>query len=118
MKGPDSYDPPYDGVFAGLLKFATFAEAEETLRGLEQLRLRYLELGDRKGEGYCRELALLGRRRAEQIARNPRVAAARRLEKGEIALWFRIWLETPALFATWLELRRRTDEFRRLRDAG
>lgn len=118
MKGPDSYDPPYDGVFAGRLKFATFAEAEETLRRLEELRLRYRELGDRKGEGYCRELALLGRRRAEQIARNPRVDAARRLEKGEIALWFRIWLETPALFETWLELRRRTDEFRRLQDPG
>jgi hypothetical protein len=118
MKRRESFDPPYDGVFAGLLKFATFAEAEETLRRLEELRLRYRDLGDRKGEGYCRELALLGRRRAEQIARNPRVAAVRRLEKGEIALWFRIWLETPALFETWLELRRRTDQFRRLRDAG
>jgi hypothetical protein len=38
----------------------------------------------------------------------------KRLQKQEIAHWFRIWLETPALFEDWLSLRKGTEEFRKL----
>jgi hypothetical protein len=58
-----------------------------------------------------REVPLLGRRRAEMIARNHKVAPGKRAEKEEVARWFGIWLETPDAFFEWLEVRKQSPEF-------
>ncbi len=58
-------------------------------------------------------LARLGRRRAEMIARNPKVEALKRAEKEEVMHWFKIWLDTPDAFFDWLELRKQSAEFQR-----
>ena len=63
---------------------------------------------------YCRRIAALGRRRAELISRNRRVRREKRLQKQEIASWFKVWLETPGIFADWLALRKNTEEFQNL----
>ena len=110
------FDAPYDALLVGILSFKTLAEAESTLEHLEDLRQRYRAECDTKGVEYCRQVGVLGRQRAELIARNRRVTASKRLAKQEIALWFRIWLETPELFTDWLSLRKRTLEFQRLRE--
>jgi hypothetical protein len=54
----------------------------------------------------------LGRRRAEMIARNPRVDARKREEKKEILEWFGIWLKTPEAFFDWLEVRKQSPDYR------
>ncbi len=107
-------DAPYDALLAGILSFKTLADAESTLERLENLRQRFHAESDKKGVEYCRLIAVLGRRRAELIARNRQVSASKRLVKQEVALWFRIWLETPELFADWLSLRKRTPDYQRL----
>jgi hypothetical protein len=112
------FEPPYDSILDGILSFATLAETEETIHRLEDLRQRFRAASDKKGVEYCRQLARLGRQRAEMIARNARVGPAKQVLKREAALWFRIWLETPDLFADWLALRKQTDEFRRLPEIG
>jgi hypothetical protein len=48
------------------------------------------------------------------ISRNRRVHPVKRLQKKEIAQWFRIWLETPSIFEDWLAIRKDTEEFRKL----
>lgn len=101
-------EPPYDHLLKGLLSFSDLIQAEQTLHRLEDLRQRFLSAGDKKGVEYCRHLALLGRQRARAIGRNPRVGQQKRQEKQEIELWFGVWLETPDLFADWLELRKRS----------
>lgn len=110
-------EEPYLQALTDILAFSTFAEAEETIRKLENLCLKYRALSDKKGVEYCRQIALLGRRRAELISRNQKVSPKKRLQKQEIANWFRIWLETPGLFADWLAMRKGTEEFKRLLDA-
>jgi hypothetical protein len=107
-------EPPYREALAGILSFSSFAAAEETLQHLDQLYRTYRSVSDRKGVDYCRRLAFLGRRRAELIARNKRVGQSKRLHKLEIATWFRIWLENPAIFQDWLALRKNTREFKSL----
>ena len=57
-------------------------------------------------------VARLGKRRAEMIARNPKVEKPKREEKEEIASWFRIWLEMPDVFFDWLDVRKQSAEFR------
>jgi hypothetical protein len=107
-------ESPYREEMAGILAFSTFEETERTLQTLENFRQKYLASGDKKGIEYCRKLALLGRRRAELIGRNKRVSQMKRLQKQEMADWFRIWLETPSLFDDWLSIRKNTDEFQLL----
>ncbi len=105
-------EPPYHKTLSGILVFSTFSEAEKTLKTLEIICRNYEAASDKKGVEYCRQIASLGRGRAELISRNKKVSLGKRLQKKEIALWFRIWLETPAIFDDWLSLRKSTEEFR------
>jgi hypothetical protein len=110
------FDPPYDGMLRGILCFSTLNETEGTISRLENLRQCFLATSDKKGVAYCRRLGVLGRQRAEMIGRNRRVDSQKRRQKQEAALWFRIWLETPELFQNWLALRKRTEDFLKLRN--
>ena len=107
-------EQPYRSALEGILSFSSFAAAEGTLNRLEILRRKYRSASDKKGVEYCRQIASLGRRRAELICRNRRVSLLKRRQKQEIATWFRIWLETPDIFDNWLALRKNTEEFREL----
>lgn len=82
-----------------LLQFQTLYEAEQTI-GL---------LAARGEDG--RRAARRAKQEAEWVARNPRVRERVRQEREEIALWFGIWLQTPDVFQTWLEIRRNSAEF-------
>jgi hypothetical protein len=110
-------EPPYQQALEGVLAFSTFAETEETIKTLENLCRQYRFASDKKGVEYCRRIAFLGRRRAELISRNKKVRLEKRLQKREIANWFRIWLETPALFEDWLSMRKSSEDFKKLLDA-
>ena len=103
--------PPAGDEFTHLLHFATLREAEATLRRLDALWRESRAAGDGARTGHVLELAREGRRRAQMIAGNRRVAPAKRAEKEEIRQWFRVWLETPEAFFDWLELRKRSPEF-------
>jgi len=107
-------DPSYREAFAGILSFASFADTEMTIRRLQILCRKYQSVSDKKGVEYCRQIASLGRRRADLISRNKRVNLRKRLHKQEIATWFKIWLETPAIFDDWLAMRKNTEEFKTL----
>jgi hypothetical protein len=76
----------------------TLAKADSFIDELEQLQVR--------------AIGSESRRLAESIARNRSVEKSVRVEQAEIAEWLKVWLQTPALFKDWLELRRRSEEFR------
>ena len=111
-------DPPYSESLKGILNFSNFAEAEETIQKLDAFFRVYRLNGDTKGVLYCREIARIGRHRAELISHNSRVSSPKRLQKKEMATWFRIWLETPEIFDLWLDMRKRTSEFQELLQSG
>jgi len=102
----------YEEEFTDLLHFSTFTEAEMCLVRLDELLRKFVVEGEREAAERVREVARLGRRRAEMIARNRKVDAEKRAQKEEIAHWFAIWLETPDAFFDWLEVRKQTPEFR------
>jgi hypothetical protein len=94
-----------------LLHFSTFEEAEMCLIRLDELVRKFRAESLPNLEESIRDVARLGRRRAEMIARNRAVEESKREEKDEIAHWFAIWLETPNAFFDWLELRKQSPEF-------
>jgi hypothetical protein len=103
---------PYEAMFRNVLKFSTFAQAANSIRNLENLRRQFERRKDQEGVRRVRELAQKGRQRAQMIARNRNVDAVKREEKAEIAEWFSVWLRQPEIFQDWLDLRRRSAEFR------
>jgi hypothetical protein len=103
----------YEEEFRDLLHFATLEEAEICLMRLDELWRKFRSEGERAAAERVLEVARLGRRRAEMIARNPRVDAYKRDQKQEILEWFRIWLETPDTFFDWLDLRKQSAEYQR-----
>ncbi len=101
----------YEEEFHDLLHFANLEEAEMCLVRLDELLRKFRAEGERGAAERVLEVARLGRRRAEMIARNPKVDAHKRAEKEEILQWFKIWLDTPDAFFDWLELRKQSPDF-------
>ena len=101
----------YEEEFADLLHFSTLDEAEVCLVRLDGLLRKFLRENERAAAERVREVARLGRRRAEMISRNHKVDANKRSEKEEIARWFAIWLETPDAFFDWLEVRKQSSDY-------
>jgi hypothetical protein len=101
----------YEEEFRDLLHFATLEEAEICLMRLDELWRKFRAEGQRAAAERVLEVARLGRRRAEMIARNPRVDQHKRDQKQEILEWFRIWLETPDAFFDWLDLRKQSPDY-------
>jgi hypothetical protein len=94
-----------------LLHFKTLQDAEVSLMRLDELLRRFRAHGEPAAAERVLNVARLGKRRAEMIARNAKVEKQKRAEKEEIASWFRIWLETPDPFFDWLDLRKKSPEF-------
>ena len=103
---------PYEAMFRNVLKFSTFAQAATSIQNLENLRREFARKGDAEGLRRVQETALKGKQRAQMIARNRNVDERKRAEKAEIAEWFTVWLKQPEIFGNWLELRRRSRDFR------
>lgn len=101
----------YEEEFEDLLHFSTFEEAEMCLVRLDELLRKFTAEGERAAAARVFEVAQLGRRRAEMIARNHKVDARKRAEKEEMARWFGVWLEQPDAFFDWLEIRKQAPEF-------
>lgn len=101
----------YEEEFSDLLHFSSLAEAEMCLVRLDELFRKFRAEAEHAALERVREVALLGRRRAEMIARNRKVESGKRAQKEEIAHWFAIWLETPDAFFDWLEVRKQSADF-------
>ena len=102
----------FEEEFEDLLHFKTLQDAEVSLMRLDELMRRFQAHGETAAVERVLDVARLGKRRAEMIARNHKVEAHKRAEKEEIATWFRIWLETPDAFFNWVDLRKQSPEFR------
>jgi hypothetical protein len=109
---------PYASRLKGVLEFHDLASAEQSLLRLDAIYREYSAAADRPGVTLVCALVKKGKLRARSLAANPRVQARKRQEKHEIARWFQVWLETPDLFASWLELRKSSEEFRQLFGGG
>jgi len=90
----------------------TLESAEALLKRFERLRRKYS--GDAKSDrlSQLREAALNEKAKAQLLARDCALNDSVRKVQGEIAEWFRVWLQTPEIFDDWLDLRRRSSEFR------
>jgi hypothetical protein len=101
----------YEEEFEDLLHFKTLEDAEVSVMRLDELMRKFRSQGENAAVERVLNIARLGKRRAEMIARNHKVEPQKRAEKEEIANWFRIWLETPDAFFDWLDVRKQSPDF-------
>ena len=105
--------------FESLVRFAssgplTLAAARAMLDELEKLRAQFAPADDTEALDELRAFATDARRQAETLARDRTCETSTRTTQSEILEWIKVWIQTPALFADWVELRRRSPDFRRM----
>jgi hypothetical protein len=115
----DRYTEPgipasYAARLEGALRLHDLTTAEDALVKLDAAYRDYRSVSDYAGARLVRKLVLWGKQRAQSLAASNRVSPEKRVEKLEMATWFRVWLENPDLFFDWLQVRKQTDEFRML----
>ena len=89
------------------------SEAQLLIKRLEEARRNCARSKDEVTEQHLRDLAISARRTAQSLANDSHLSRAQRDEQEEIAQWLAVWLQSPALFADWLDLRIRSADFRR-----
>lgn len=104
-------ESPYAPMFRNILKFSDFKQTLASIRHLENLRQKFKREADKEGLRMVYDTAQKGKSRAQMISRNEKVEARKREEKAEIAEWFTIWLQTPEIFESWVELRQNSKDF-------
>jgi hypothetical protein len=90
----------------------SLVQAETLITRLEQLRVQFA--GDKSAEALNQltTAAVQARENAESNAGHGADPTAK-LEQAEIAEWLKVWIQTPSLFADWLELRKRSTGFKK-----
>ncbi len=89
----------------------TIEQAVTLLDELERLRKRFGQASEHEALEELRSFAAEARQQAEKSAKDRRRDQRTRTTQREISEWLRVWLQTPALFADWVELRRRSRDF-------
>jgi hypothetical protein len=105
------------GEFKGLEDLLTgkplrLKKAEALIKRLEKLRKNSERAGDQTTLKQARNMAVNGRQIAESLVKDRTLNQTQRAEQAEIAAWLKVWIQTPNLFADWLELRRRSPDFK------
>jgi hypothetical protein len=109
--------------FQGELDFSDLSLAFKSVVSIEEARLRIQTGGRGKGERVTvanekaaadelRELVVAEREELLLRARSKILGDEQRRQAKEISEWLRIWLQSPELFSDWLDLRRRSAEYR------
>lgn len=88
-------------------------KAEALLKKLENLRQSSSAAGNQTAARQARDTAISARQTAELLAKDRKLNQMERAEQAEIAEWLKVWIQTPGLFADWLDLRRRSPEFQK-----
>lgn len=104
----------YENLFGGLNAYETLAEAEETLRQIDELYRNFQRAGDRTGTRFARQAAQRIKRNTTALSQSPKLTPDARLKMGEVAQWVTVWLQTPDIFSQWLVLRKAAAEFKTL----
>jgi hypothetical protein len=105
-------DTPYDAMFRNILNLSDLKQTLSSIRNLENLRKKFAAENDREGIRLVRETGKEAKRRSRAAAENEKIEKKKRDENWEIAEWFAIWMQTPEIFESWVELRKNSKEFK------
>ena len=94
-------------------KLLRLKKAEALIKRLEKLRKISERAGDQITLKQVRNMVINARQVAESLTKDRTLDELERAEQTELAEWLKVWIQTPTLFEDWLELRRRSLDFRK-----
>ncbi|MBA3768890.1 MAG: hypothetical protein H0X08_00010 [Blastocatellia bacterium] len=102
---------PYAAALENLIKLGDLREALTSLRSVEQLRRQYASKNDAEGGRQLRKAVLAAKDDLKIAIDSPKTDGPRRAIAIEISQWLSRWLQTPALFETWVGMRIESKNF-------
>lgn len=106
-------DQPYEAAFRNILDIDDLPGAAASLRKLENLRRKYAGEKDKEGLRLVREKGQAGRAEALRLAKEKKRPVEERTKYAEIAEWLTLWMQSPEMFETWIDLRLSSADFRK-----
>jgi hypothetical protein len=94
------------------LDFSDLSLAFASVVKLEEKRLQFQVDNDATGLKELRNVVMVARKDLSLRARSKILDGEVREQLKEISQWLAVWLQSPELFSDWLDLRRRSAEFR------
>lgn len=94
------------------LHFSDLSSAFPSVIKLEERRLQLQVENEATHLNHLREIVVSARKDLMLRARSRTVDSGLREQLKEVSEWLRVWLQSPELFSDWLDLRRRSPEFR------
>jgi hypothetical protein len=101
------------GIFEDGLTFHDLSSAFESVVKIEEQRLQLKRDNDVKGLEELRGIVAAARRELLLRATSKILEENERRQAKEVSEWLRVWLQAPELFSDWLDLRRRSPDFRK-----
>ena len=95
------------------LDFSNFSSAFESVVKLEERRLQLQAVDGAKGLEELRDIVAAARKDSLLQARSKILEGSVREQLKEISEWLTVWLQSPDLFSDWLDLRRRSPEYKK-----
>ena len=105
-------DKSFEPAFRNVLNITDFDAALASIKRLENLRHKFSADGDKEGLRLVREKGRQGRKEALELAESKKLEAIDRLKNAEIAEWLTLWMQSPEVFQTWVDLRRASADFK------
>jgi hypothetical protein len=102
---------PYDAVLRSVLKLDDLRSALTSIKDIENVRRKYAAEGDKEGLRQVREIVVEQRHRLAERSVDSRTDDMDRQVAREISEWLSHWLQTPTLFADWVDMRQRSKGF-------
>jgi hypothetical protein len=100
-------------AFQDGLDFSDLSSAFASVVRLEEKRLQLEAENHANGLEQLREMVAANRQDLLLKARSRIIEGSVREQLREISQWLTLWLQSPELFSDWLDLRRRSPEFRK-----
>lgn len=105
-------DRPYEPAFRNILDIDDLPAAAASLRRLENLRRKYKADNDTEGLRLVIEKGRKGRTDALRMAGDTKFLPDERTKYAEIAEWLTLWMQSPEMFETWIDIRLSSQDFR------
>lgn len=101
------------GNFQPGLDFSNLSQAFDSVVKLEEKRLKLQTDNETKSLKELRNIVMAARKDSLLRARSKIIDEVQKEQAKEISRWLTVWLQAPELFSDWLDLRRRSPEFRK-----
>ena len=104
---------PYEAAFRNILDIGNLPAAAASLNKLENLRRKYVADKDAEGLRLVRAKGQEGRTEAIARSRGEDRSKNERERYKEIAEWLTLWMQSPEMFESWIDLRLSSDDFKK-----